>query len=196
MKEHPIAAGTFLIVVAGGIGLFARAGIQSGAHHEKEAVRAKLNQELDEVLNIARQEDYETAIQRLEKMIDDHPDMPGLYLNLGIAQRAANKLDDADRTFARVLELDPSDYDAMAERANIQKEKGNLEAALDILEKIPEGEGRLYLRLKEDPLWIEVAENPRMKALKEKHGAVEGTDTSLHIERMRKKNAPQGVAIP
>jgi tetratricopeptide (TPR) repeat protein len=182
-------------VVAGLIGWLAYGGLEKGAHHERDALRSKLNAELDQVLAIAQQGDYETAIQKLQQMIVDHPRQPGLYLNLGIAQRAAGKLDDADRTFAKVLEMDPNDYDAMAERANVQKEKGNVDAALDIMEKIPEGQGRIYMRLKEDPLWID-ADNPRLNALREKHGATEGTDTSLHLERMKKKGAPQGVASP
>jgi hypothetical protein len=84
----------------------------------------------------------------------------------------------------------------MAERANIQKEKGNVEGAFDILEKIPERGGRIDVRLRDDPLWIDVADNPRMKALRIKHGIEAGTDTSLHMERMKKKGSPQGVVNP
>jgi hypothetical protein len=145
---------------------------------------------------MARNGDYPTVIQRLEQLIEKHPNEPGLYLNLGIAQRAAEKLDDADRTFAKVLEMDPNDYDAMAERANIQKEKGNLDAAIDILEKIPPRGGRVDVRLRDDPLWFDVGDNPRVKALRQKHGIEDGTDTSLDLQRARKKGSPQGVVNP
>ena len=196
MKDHPIAAGVFLIVVASGIGTLASYGLQAGHDHERKAVKVELNKQLDDILDIARSGDYDTVIQRLEKMIEEHPSETGLYLNLGIAQRAAEKYDDADSTFAKVLEMDPNDYDALAERANIQKEKGNVDAAFDLLDKIPPRAGRIDVRLRDDPLWIDVADHPRMKDLRIKHGIETGTDTSLHMERMKKKGAPQGVVNP
>ncbi len=196
IKEHPIAAGAWLVLVVGGIGALATLGLQSSADNEKKTERGELNKELDEIIAAGRNGDYDVAIERLEEMIGKHPDEPSLYLNLGIAQRAAGKLDDADRTFAKVLEIDPNDFDAMAERANILRERGDLEAAIDLMEKIPPNEGRLNMRLREDPLWIEVATNPRVKALREKHGVTDETDTSLRMQRLKQKGAPQGVSVP
>jgi tetratricopeptide (TPR) repeat protein len=196
MKDHPIAAGTWLLLIVGGIGFLGFTGLQSGAEHEKNAEKSGLNQELEAIIDAGRRGEYDVAIQGLEGMIAKYPNEPSLYLNLGIAQRAAERLDDADRTFAKVLELDPNDYDAMAERANILREKGNLEGALELMDKIPPGKGRVNMRLRDDPLWLEVAEEPRVKALRQKHGIEEGDDTSLHMQRMKEKGAAQGVAVP
>jgi tetratricopeptide (TPR) repeat protein len=196
MKDHPIAAGAWLLLVVGGIGFLATSGLKSGAEHERDAAKSELNKELEEIIEAGRRGEYDVAIKGLEAMIVKYPKEPSIYLNLGIAQRAADKLDDADKTFAKVLELDPSDYDAIAERANILREKGDLEGAVAMMDKIPAGAGRVNMRLRDDPLWLEVAEDPKVKALRQKHGVEEGTDTSLQMLRNKEKGAAQGVAVP
>jgi tetratricopeptide (TPR) repeat protein len=202
MKDHPIAAALWLILVGGLIGLGAVKGTEASAHHreaEKTQVVAKerksMSDELEKAIAPGKRGDVEEAITALEALAVKYPGEPAIRLNLGVAYRAAEKLDDADRSFAKVLELDPNDYDALAERATIQLERGDAEAAIAAVERIPANEGRMRERLMDDPFWVALMEDPRVKSLRIKHAA-EKYDTSLNVERQKRKGAPQGVMIP
>lgn len=195
MKEHPIAAGVWLILVVGGLGFLAKNGMEKSAEHREKEEKQQINEELSKIIALGQGGKMKQAIEGLKELVVKHPEEPGLYLNLGVAHRAAGHLEEAEAAFEKTLELDPKDYDAMAERASILLEREKKEEAITLMEKIPQNEGRLRQRLRDDPAWARLAKEPRVKALREKHG-VEGYDTSLHMQRMKQKGAPQGVMIP
>lgn len=195
MKEHPIAAGVWLILVVGGLGFAAKAGMEASVEHRKHEEKEQINAELSKIIEMGQRGKMDQAIEALKGLVAKHPDKAGLHLNLGVAYRAAGNLEKASAAFAKTLELDSKDYDAMAEQASILLEQKKPDEAISLIEKIPTNEGRLRQRLRDDPLWAGLAKDPRVQALRNKHG-VEGYDTSLQMQHMKKKGAPQGVMIP
>ncbi len=175
MQQHWVAAGAWTLLVAGGIGFGAVTGFKKSRH-------ATMKEEVAKVIALGKAGRLLDAEEAFQGLAVRYPDEPSVWLNLGIAQRGLHRLPEAAKTFARVNELDPQDYDALAERASIQKLSGDVEGALTFLEEIPAGEGRVRIRLLRDRIWQDISGNPRMQALRAKHGLQNGPDTSTRIK--------------
>ena len=117
-----------------------------------------------------------------------------MWLNLGICYRSLDKLDAADRAFARVLQLDPEDWDAVAERATIRITRGDRDQAFEMLASIPANRGQVQERLRSDPLWRKHRKDPRMPPLMKKHGVVvpgeTGVSTAKNVIRVPSRAPP------
>lgn len=213
MNNHWIWAGGFLALSVGGIAWGALNGIASGrADLHAEATQREtepsagegradpdgaLRRELRTAIFLGRQGEFDAAEQALLSLAQRHPERASLWLNLGVARVGAGKLDLAEEAFGKALELTPDDWDAVAELANIALERGDLDAALVHARRIPAEQGRMAARLARDIRWQKVADDPRVRALREKHGlkTEPGTSEALAAELAdRRKRAQAGAA--
>lgn len=161
-NDHPLAAYTFLFVVTATLGFAAKTGIESG---RREALR----QRIQEAAEIGDDGKLDQAAELLRSILRQHPSSAEAHFMLGVVLVSENQLDEADASFERALELEPTDWESLAERAVILKLKGQSTDALELLEKIPEGKGHLEERLSE-ALWADLVDNQRFKALLGRHG--------------------------
>ncbi|MCA1635309.1 MAG: tetratricopeptide repeat protein [Acidobacteria bacterium] len=84
------------------------------------------------------------AIIRLEEALREFPRSSRLWLALGIAQLNMGKNDDARRSFARSLELDPRSVPALAYLGTTHAERGQYSEAVSFYERaIAADDGRL-----------------------------------------------------
>lgn len=188
MKQHPVAAGLWLAICLTGIAFIAvkgqtRRDAEDAGTQAPLPERVVLREKLYSAIALSERGEHARALVVLEDLVEQHPRTTSLWLNLGIAQRAAGRLTEAARTFEKVLELDPEDYDAVAEKATVLKQEGRVDAAIAELERIPVRRGRIGERLAADPLWQDIAEDPRMRALRDKHGLVDRLETSNGVVR-------------
>lgn len=144
-----------------------------------DARKREIRDAMQRAIHAHRQLDYEAAERILRETSEKFPRVPAVWLNLGICYRSLNKLDAADRAFARVLELNAEDWDAVAERATIRVARGKIEEAFAMLETVPAYKGQVTERLRSDPDWQKQVGHARMKPLLLKHGVVTKGDTSL-----------------
>lgn len=177
-SDHPIAGFAFLAVAFGTIAWGAEYGISTSKRALAEGAKKEVNAEVRKAVDVGRGGDFEQAQKMLEEIVAKHPNDPDALFNLGISQTATERDDEADKTFQRVLELAPEDWDAVAERASIKKRKGQVDEALAMLEKIPAGKGHLHERLTQDPLWADISDG-RMEELKKRHGIDGKLDTTV-----------------
>lgn len=175
-SKHPLAGGLFLVVAVGLIGFGAYSGIRSGDHRHDGAGSppaapvADLNTRIVEAIRMGQGGDVEGAASRLRLVVREHPDNLDALYNLGVALIGTGEIAAAEAQFQRVLELAPGDPDALAELAGIRKDQGDLEGAFAYLNQISTQDEKLRQRLLEDPLWSDLDEDERMKALMGKHG--------------------------
>ena len=155
----------------------------------------KIRDAMSRAIQLHRQLDFEGAERLLRATAERYPRVAAVWLNLGICLRSLNKLDEADRAFARVLQLNDEDWDAIAERATIRFLRGDVEQAFALLQGVPANKGQVYERLRSDPDWKKYRDDPRMIPLLAKHGVVADRDTSLHQSEdvlRRRKEHEQG----
>lgn len=178
--DHPVAGFLFLAFAFGLIGVGSKAGMDASREAQRRVAKEQVNKAIRAAVELGQRGEFEQAEEALRKIVKEHPSDPDALFNLGIAQLAVEKDDEADRTFELVLGVSPSDWDAVAERAGIKKRKGDVEGGLALLEKVPPGMGHLPERLAQDPLWADLGDNPRLRELRKRHGVAEGpTDTTL-----------------
>lgn len=144
----------------------------------KEAIRREVRRIIREAIYAHNQLDYETAEKLLVEASERYPQIAAVWLNLGICYRSLNKLDAADRAFARVLELNEQDWDAVAERATVRLQRGQVDEAFAMLERVPAQKGQTQERLRGDPIWTEHRDHPRMGPLMVKHGLAKTSPAS------------------
>ncbi len=171
--KHPIAGGIFLAVAVALIGFGAYSGLESGAHsgHSQAAAPVDpLNAQILEAVQMGQGGDVEGAAASLRVIVAKHPDNVDAVYNLGVALIGTGELENADKQFRRVLELAPGDADALAELAGLRKDSGDLDGAFALLDQIPTQDPKIRQRLLEDPLWVDIEDDERMKALYSKHG--------------------------
>ncbi|MGF1511551.1 MAG: tetratricopeptide repeat protein [Myxococcota bacterium] len=186
MRNHPIAAFVTLVVL---VGAFASL-VMTGLNNAKEPTRTmedpaeRLRRQLQIGIALAEAERFESAEIFLFELAQKHPNVSAVWHNYGLVLYASRDLRKAQRAFQKARALDPDNWDAVAEMANLSKIDGDLDGALDLLESIPPGEGRVGTRLRLDPLWRDVA-SERIRKLKEKHDVVEGT--SLRGQQLLEK---------
>jgi tetratricopeptide (TPR) repeat protein len=210
MSNHPIVGFGFLALVVGGIGYGASQGVAASlatmaAHaaeeHARQEAEERARQEAEKVAHDAKiqevmraavmavqSENFDDAIKLLSQLAEQEPKDAAVWLNLGIAQRAAERWDDADASFQKVLAINPEDFDAVAERATVKKVKGDIEGALTLFESIPISEGRMLERLAYDPTFADLDKNERFQKLLEKHDA-KALRTSLLAEQAKEQAA-------
>ncbi|MCB9654549.1 MAG: tetratricopeptide repeat protein [Deltaproteobacteria bacterium] len=193
MSRHWVAMGVFLLGAVAGIGSLARWGIMRGGEQEAASTHGdapsrgeapSLGAQVAAVLGGRHDPaEFPKMEQALLRLAREHPDNTTILLNLGILQGAQGRIEDAEASFSKVRDLDPEDYDAIAELAAIAELKGQTETALELLEKIPPQKGRMVDRLRRDPNWVGLRDHPRMKALYEKHGVRHRAEGQLGGDR-------------
>ncbi|HJL40233.1 MAG TPA: tetratricopeptide repeat protein [Myxococcales bacterium LLY-WYZ-16_1] len=149
----------------------------AGALSEGEA-REQLKRQIRAGISFGQRGKLDEAEEVFAELAESHPDEAAVWYNLGVARSGLEDYDAAETAFERTRELEPDNWDVVAELATIRQLRGNTSGALDLLERIPVGEGRLSFRLREDPVWAS-GEGARFEALKEKHG---GLETSVRAE--------------
>jgi tetratricopeptide (TPR) repeat protein len=122
-------------------------------------------------------------------------------LNLGLAYKGLELYEQADAQFQRVLAEDPQDWDAVAERATLLKIKGEEGKAFELMETVPEGQGRMAERLEGDSDWAEAGDIDRLDKLRRRHGGEERGDTAvrrlMEMDQRRKDfEAANGAKTP
>jgi tetratricopeptide (TPR) repeat protein len=179
--EHPLIAGAFLTLVVGAVGGAAVYKLLHPTHSKHaeaepdhgtppEIEPATVSEQIMAAIRIGEEGDMEAAAEILAVIVRGNPENADALFNLGIALGALERHADADKVFARILELNPKDWEATAERAGLQIAQGKIDDAFAMMDQIPAGEGRLSLRLDEDPRWKGVRNDPRLTALRSKHG--------------------------
>ena len=171
--KHPIAGGIFLAVAVGLIGFGAYSGLQAGGHGPVAGTGSPsedLNAKILEAIQLGQSGDVEGAAAGLKDIVARHPDNVDAVYNLGVALIGTGETETAEKQFRRVLELAPGDADALAELAGLKKDGGDLAAAFALLEQVPVQDPKIRQRLLEDPLWSDIQDDERMKALYTKHG--------------------------
>ncbi len=155
---------------------------------EPVARRVRAQLAMQAAMLLAESGNPEAAVDQLKKLVDQYPDFKGIRFNLAIALRAARKLDEADAQFAALETKD--DWDLVAERATILKLRGKVDESLALLDTIPAGSARIPQRFGTEE-WSDLLEDPRVRALLEKHGQDLG-DTSIRaIEELERQKQGQ-----
>jgi hypothetical protein len=190
MKNHPIAASVAFLVMISALGALTVSQMmgRSGSGHGETAadspseptVEAKqLARDIRAAVRHGMEGRLEQAESELAVLVDAHPSEPLVWMNYGVALSARQKYDEAEDAFERVLELRPETWSAHAELATIHLLTGELDEAIEALEVIPPGEGRLAERLHRDPIWRKV-DDPRVEKLRRQHREI--PETSLHAD--------------
>jgi tetratricopeptide (TPR) repeat protein len=182
VKNHPIAASIAFLVLAGGVASAAYYGVKGAtSNRDAAASESSLRHQLQVAIGLAKMEKFESAQELLAAMIEQHPEVGALWHNYGLVLSATSDLENAERAFDRARMLEPDNWDAVAELANLRRLNGDLDGALDLLDRIPVGAGRLTARLRLDPLWKGIRDD-RLAALREKHGVP--AETSVRGRQM------------
>lgn len=167
---------------------------EPGAKLPETEERDQIRKILARVQELGAKGSYQETYELLEHSTARFPNSVDLWLNRGIAERSLNRLDDAERSLRRALELKSDDWDVVAELATVKKSQGHVDVALNELEQIPAMAGRMRIRLRLDPVWQDLGDNPRMQALIEKHGAfVEGDTGMKRLEEIIQERRRQNV---
>jgi cytochrome c-type biogenesis protein CcmH/NrfG len=162
MKRHYGALIGFLALVV----LLISVGISKGLESQKkEELRAGMREARD-LVEAGKVSD---GVERFRSLTHEDPENTAVWLNLGIALTASGDLASAKGAFEKVLQLDPKDYDATAELAQLRAQEGETASAFEALESIPSGEGQLKIRLDAEPWWS-LRDDPKVQSLRKKHG--------------------------
>ncbi|MGB1108842.1 MAG: tetratricopeptide repeat protein [Gammaproteobacteria bacterium] len=117
-----------------------------------------------------RRGDTRRAVQRLEGIAKEHADDPAVWRQLGILYASRSDNEAAIRAFDRVLSLKPADHGVRIRLADIERQRGNADAARVHAETV----------LKQDPAnsdaqWIVrvlQAESPEQQAMRRENEAL------------------------
>ncbi|MEM1024908.1 MAG: tetratricopeptide repeat protein [Myxococcota bacterium] len=201
MKNHPIAGSLAFVVLVGGLGYGILTATRSSMHAASEpstmsdlkpsngedSEPLSLGEAISRGIQLARQDRTDEALGHFEQLTRSHPDVAATWYNYGLALSAV-RLYDASRTaLERALALDPDFWDSTAELATLHVLEKDISGALELMETIPPGEGRVGKRLRLDPVWQEV-EDPRIGKLLAKHPSIE--DTSLRGTKAMDRTRP------
>jgi pilus assembly protein FimV len=93
---------------------------------------AKSNRIREELARIhLLQKNYDKAAYYLEEAVRNAPDEPGTLNRLGEAYLGAQKIEEAEAIFRRLLELNPSDQEARIQMARVQLVQGQFDRAFE-----------------------------------------------------------------
>lgn len=149
----------------------------------EEDPKARLVRQMRTAIFLGRQGEFAAAAEALQVLAAEFPEEASVWLNLGLARMGTGNTEAAKLAFQEALRLEPNDDDARAELANLELEAGRLDAALAIVESIEPGRGRMASRLSRDERWRRHTDDPRVAALRAKHGLETLPDTSERVQR-------------
>ena len=187
MKNNYLLSGLWLVATLGGIGYLGVTRTIASKADAQAAEQAKVKQEMHMAVQAGNAGRFAEAARMLEALQKRHPRSTTIALNLGIAYSALEHYDRAEEQFDKVLSLDPEDWDAVAEQATLKVVQGDEKAGMDLLDKIPKGQGRLDRRLMADPVWIGAKDKERLAKLREKHGAGAGDTAERRLREMERR---------
>lgn len=148
-----------------------------------ETDREALRKALATAIFLGRQGEFAAAVAALETLGQKYPDQPAVWYNLGVARSGLDDFEGANQAFNKAIELKPDDYDAVAGLADVALHRNDLDAALELAETIPVGQGRLRVRLKNGLMWVRHVDDPRVVALRAKHGLPGRENTSERVQK-------------
>ncbi len=82
-----------------------------------------------------RREHFETAITHYQQVSSLKPDYPGIWFNLGFAQRQIQRFDEAMEAYRRAIQLEPDDIRPYTEMTAIYMNQGDQRQARAIIEQ-------------------------------------------------------------
>lgn len=159
--HHPVAGFAFLILIGGLIVWAAKSGVETSR-------AADVKHDIVVAAMVGDQGDLPRSHAILKELVEEHPEHTGAMYMLASVEARLGRLDEADQLYARVLERDANDWEAVAERAGIAKKKGDTDAGIAMLMQIPAGKGHIEERLM-DEVWYDLNNDDRLKPLREKH---------------------------
>lgn len=89
----------------------------------------------EQAITLMRSGDYSAAIPVLQKFSEEHPELAGPYLNLGIAYRQAGEPQAALAALDKAVEINPAGAEAHLQRGILYREQGDFHAALTAYEQ-------------------------------------------------------------
>jgi tetratricopeptide (TPR) repeat protein len=99
------------------------------------ATAPALPPEYDQALVLMQSGNYRKAIPLLQRLIAKQPGQAGVYLNLGIACRAANRPEEALKALNRSIELSSENPAAYHQKGIVLRQQGDFEGALEAYSK-------------------------------------------------------------
>lgn len=190
MSDNYVLSGLWLVATVGGIGYLGYTKTIETRHAAQQSAKEQTKANMMKAIQAANSGQFAEAARMLEALQAEHPTSTSITLNLGIAYSALEMFAEADAQFEKVLEENPKDWDAVAERAKLKALQGDEAAGIAALEGIPEGEGQLDKRLVADPVWLQAKDQVRLQALRKKHGVPDFGDTaSKRLREMERRRA-------
>ena len=92
-------------------------------------ISASVEQQFSYGIEAMQQEDYMQAIQIFKKVAENEPRASGPWVNLAIAYRKLDQLDNADKAIEKAVKLNPKNPYAFNQAGIIKREKGAFEEA-------------------------------------------------------------------
>ena len=110
-------------------------GRQGFVIRERASLDGEWSEDFERAVDRMRDQDYQKAIELLEKVIEQSPGVTPPYINLGICYARTGKPDQAERYLQTALELLPDHPVASNEYGMILRKKGRFAEARAIYEK-------------------------------------------------------------
>jgi len=83
----------------------------------------------NDAVRAMQSEQWSRAETLLQRVISQYPELSGPYLNLGIVYRHLNQIDKAEAAFAKAVQVNSLNIDALNQLAIIKREQGDFKAA-------------------------------------------------------------------
>ena len=90
-------------------------------------VNSEARQRFDAATVAMAAEDWETAWLDLEWLVENHPELSGPYLNLALLHSARDNNDEAEASFKKAIEVNPSNLSAYNQYAIFLREQGRFD---------------------------------------------------------------------
>ncbi len=188
MSNNYVLSGLWLVATLGGIGYGGFTATKAARVQAHEIEQSTVVTEMRTAIDAANKGRYVDAARMLEALQKRHPSSNSIALNLGIAYSALEQFELAETQFKRVLSANPSDWDAVAERAVVKAVSGDEPGGFGLLESIPLGKGQLDKRLVGDPVWLNAKDKARLAALRTKHGVgIRGDSSQRRVQEMERR---------
>ncbi len=185
--SHPIPAAAWLALTIGGGGFLMFNQLKQEVHDTKGKHQAAVEEALKETAFAGQRGEVELAKQLAKAATEKYGNHAAVWVNLGVAHRAAGEVEPAIAAVKKAIALQPDDWGAIAEHATLLKVSGKEDLAMTEMERIPAGRGQVRERLVADPAWRTGTNQDRLNKLKVKHQALLGDTGLRRIEEMEKR---------
>lgn len=102
---------------------------------EKSSDGEEWSADFERAVNLMQEEDYPKAIELLEKVIEQSPEVSSPYINIAICYERSGKDDQAEQNLKTALEMIPNHPAASIEYGFLLRKTGRFDEAREIYEK-------------------------------------------------------------